>query len=85
MLRKGPNLHSEAVIWQWQDDRTIWHSYTPIDSKIIEVISYSAVLALLDAAVGTLKELFTYMPTIMALPYLFLKIMKISSVFWKYG
>lgn len=37
MLRKGPNLHNEAVLWQWQDDRAIWHSYTPIDSKIIEV------------------------------------------------
>ncbi|XP_070173831.1 E3 ubiquitin-protein ligase TRIP12-like isoform X3 [Littorina saxatilis] len=36
MLRKGPNLHNEAVTWQWQDDRAIWHSYTPIDSKIIE-------------------------------------------------
>ncbi|XP_025078831.1 E3 ubiquitin-protein ligase TRIP12-like isoform X3 [Pomacea canaliculata] len=36
MLRKGPNLHNEAVSWQWQDDRAIWHSYTPIDSKIIE-------------------------------------------------
>ncbi|XP_076454353.1 E3 ubiquitin-protein ligase TRIP12-like isoform X2 [Babylonia areolata] len=36
MLRKGPNLHNEAVIWQWQDDRSIWHPYSSIDCKLIE-------------------------------------------------
>ena len=37
VLRKGPSVNCEAVIWQWQDDRSTWHSYMPIDSKIIEV------------------------------------------------
>ncbi|KAL8586262.1 hypothetical protein ACOMHN_003777 [Nucella lapillus] len=36
MLRKGPNLHNEAVVWQWQDDRSIWHPYSSIDCKLIE-------------------------------------------------
>lgn len=37
-LRKGSgSVCNDAVVWQWQDDRGTWHSYTPIDSKIIEV------------------------------------------------
>ncbi|KAK3095400.1 hypothetical protein FSP39_014206 [Pinctada imbricata] len=36
MLRKGSTTQIDAVVWQWRDDRGIWHSYTPIDSKIIE-------------------------------------------------
>ncbi|KAJ8310279.1 hypothetical protein KUTeg_012144 [Tegillarca granosa] len=36
MLRKGSSSHTDTVIWQWRDDRSIWHPYTPIDSKIIE-------------------------------------------------
>ena len=27
----------DAIMWQWRDDRTLWHPYSPIDSRIIEV------------------------------------------------
>jgi hypothetical protein len=37
MLRKGSFTQTEAVMWQWRDDRSIWHHYTAIDSKIVEV------------------------------------------------
>jgi hypothetical protein len=37
LMRKGSLTHVDAVIWQWKDDRNMWHSYSPIDSKIIEV------------------------------------------------
>ena len=36
-MRKGSGASIDAVIWQWKDDRSLWHPYTPIDSKIIEV------------------------------------------------
>lgn len=36
MLRKGSFTQTEAVMWQWRDDRSIWHHYTAIDSKIVE-------------------------------------------------
>ncbi|XP_041350022.1 E3 ubiquitin-protein ligase TRIP12-like isoform X2 [Gigantopelta aegis] len=36
MLRKGCSVNNDAVVWQWQDDRSMWHPYTPIDSKIVE-------------------------------------------------
>nr|XP_018917455.1 PREDICTED: E3 ubiquitin-protein ligase TRIP12 isoform X1 [Bemisia tabaci]XP_018917456.1 PREDICTED: E3 ubiquitin-protein ligase TRIP12 isoform X1 [Bemisia tabaci] len=26
----------DAIMWQWRDDRTLWHPYSPIDSRIIE-------------------------------------------------
>lgn len=28
----------DTVSWQWRDDAGVWHPYTPIDSRIIEVI-----------------------------------------------
>lgn len=37
MLRKGSFTQTDAVMWQWRDDRSIWHHYTAIDSKIVEV------------------------------------------------
>ena len=37
LMRKGSGANIDAVIWQWKDDRSLWHPYTPIDSKIIEV------------------------------------------------
>lgn len=27
----------QVVQWQWRDDRSMWHSYTLLDSRIIEV------------------------------------------------
>ena len=37
VMRKGSGTNVDAVVWQWKDDRNLWHPYTPIDSKIIEV------------------------------------------------
>ena len=37
LIHKGAGVNSEAVIWQWRDDRGLWHPYTLIDSRIVEV------------------------------------------------
>ena len=37
MLKKGNSHIVDAAIWQWRDDRGMWHPYTRIDSRIIEV------------------------------------------------
>lgn len=37
LLRKGNMANTDAVIWQWRDDRGMWHPYTLIDSRIVEV------------------------------------------------
>ncbi|KAJ8368138.1 hypothetical protein SKAU_G00081660 [Synaphobranchus kaupii] len=36
MLKKGSTQTSEGAIWQWRDDRGLWHPYNRIDSRIIE-------------------------------------------------
>ena len=33
----GSQSTSDAVAWQWRDDRGLWHSYSQIDCRIIEV------------------------------------------------
>ncbi|XP_050539667.1 E3 ubiquitin-protein ligase TRIP12 isoform X2 [Daktulosphaira vitifoliae] len=33
----GTGLSQQMVQWQWRDDRSMWHSYTSLDSRIIEV------------------------------------------------
>ncbi|KAM9811684.1 E3 ubiquitin-protein ligase TRIP12 isoform 3-T6 [Syngnathus typhle] len=37
MLKKGSAQTTEGVIWQWRDDRGLWHPYNRIDSRIIEI------------------------------------------------
>lgn len=39
MLKKGSAQTTEGAIWQWRDDRGLWHPYNRIDSRIIEVCS----------------------------------------------
>ena len=39
-LRKGNVQNTDAVIWQWRDDRGMWHPYALIDSRIVEVNAY---------------------------------------------
>lgn len=39
MLKKGSAQATEGAIWQWRDDRGLWHPYNRIDSRIIEVYS----------------------------------------------
>ncbi|XP_061924267.1 E3 ubiquitin-protein ligase TRIP12 isoform X5 [Entelurus aequoreus] len=39
MLKKGSAQTTEGVIWQWRDDRGMWHPYNRIDSRIIEQIN----------------------------------------------
>ncbi|RUS90169.1 hypothetical protein EGW08_002048, partial [Elysia chlorotica] len=36
LLRKGGTVSHDGAFWQWQDDRGLWHIYTPIDNKIVE-------------------------------------------------
>ncbi|XP_025418550.1 E3 ubiquitin-protein ligase TRIP12 [Sipha flava] len=33
----GSGSSQQMVQWQWRDDRSMWHSYTSLDSRIIEV------------------------------------------------
>lgn len=37
LLMKQNNSREDTVVWQWRDDRGLWHPYTSIDNKIIEV------------------------------------------------
>ncbi|KAL5005223.1 hypothetical protein ScPMuIL_018679, partial [Solemya velum] len=41
VIHKNAGGHTEAVLWQWRDDRGIWHPYTPIDSQIVEAAHQS--------------------------------------------
>lgn len=34
---QGTGASQQMVQWQWRDDRSMWHSYTSLDSRIIEV------------------------------------------------
>lgn len=36
LLIKQNSSQQDTVIWQWRDDRGLWHPYTSIDNKIIE-------------------------------------------------
>ncbi|KAI8498816.1 Ubiquitin-protein ligase [Branchiostoma belcheri] len=36
MLRKNNNTSTDEAIWQWRDDRGVWHPYTRIDNRIVE-------------------------------------------------
>ena len=39
LLKKHPSLTlgEEEVTWQWKDDKGNWKSYSPMDSRIVEV------------------------------------------------
>ena len=37
MLRKSSSQSTDCVVWQWLDDHGMWHPYSVIDSRIIEV------------------------------------------------
>ncbi|XP_066883221.1 E3 ubiquitin-protein ligase TRIP12 isoform X31 [Kogia breviceps] len=39
MLKKGNAQNTDGAIWQWRDDRGLWHPYNRIDSRIIEQIN----------------------------------------------
>ncbi|XP_066267756.1 E3 ubiquitin-protein ligase TRIP12-like isoform X2 [Branchiostoma lanceolatum] len=36
MLRKNNNTSTDEALWQWRDDRGVWHPYTRIDNRIVE-------------------------------------------------
>ncbi|XP_039768574.1 E3 ubiquitin-protein ligase TRIP12 isoform X15 [Ornithorhynchus anatinus] len=40
MLKKGNAQNTDGAIWQWRDDRGLWHPYNRIDSRIIEVAAH---------------------------------------------
>jgi len=37
LLERPNNNIQDTVQWQWRDDRGLWHPYSTIDSRIIEV------------------------------------------------
>jgi E3 ubiquitin-protein ligase TRIP12 len=37
LLERTPPMAQDAVTWQWRDDRELWHPYSTMDSRIIEV------------------------------------------------
>lgn len=39
LLERPNNNIQDTVQWQWRDDRGLWHPYSTIDSRIIEVWS----------------------------------------------
>lgn len=36
LFSKSSNVSTEVPIWQWKDDRGLWHSFNVVDNKIIE-------------------------------------------------
>ena len=36
LLCKGQQHTLDTVVWQWRDDRGVWHPYTLMDIKIVE-------------------------------------------------
>lgn len=53
MLKKGNAQNTDGAIWQWRDDRGLWHPYNRIDSRIIEVvIPHICVVILFKSACG---------------------------------
>lgn len=36
LLDKEMNTCQESVVWQWRDDRGIWHRYSAVDNKLID-------------------------------------------------
>ena len=36
LLKKNHAQNMDPVIWQWKDDRNMWHPYTLMDSRIVE-------------------------------------------------
>jgi len=36
LLDRECNSSQESVVWQWRDDRGIWHKYSAIDNKLID-------------------------------------------------
>lgn len=37
LLERPNSSIQDTVQWQWRDDRGLWHPYSSIDSRIIEV------------------------------------------------
>lgn len=42
--RVSPQQLADTVNWQWRDDRGLWHPYSAVDSRIIEVDRTKALL-----------------------------------------
>ena len=55
-LRKGNVQNTDAVIWQWRDDRGMWHPYALIDSRIVEVSTDSSFTLFIASRIKSLKD-----------------------------
>ena len=58
MLRKSSSQPTDCVIWQWLDDHGMWHPYSVIDSRIIEVTISAASDSALRLTMHTLQMIF---------------------------
>lgn len=41
LLTRQTGVQSETILWQWKDDRGLWHPYSGIDNRIIEAAHQS--------------------------------------------
>ena len=41
LLTKQTGVQTDTILWQWKDDRGLWHPYSAIDSRIIEAAHQS--------------------------------------------
>ncbi len=41
LLTKQTSIQSDTILWQWKDDRGLWHPYSSIDNRIIEAAHQS--------------------------------------------
>jgi len=55
MLRKSSSQPTDCVIWQWLDDHGMWHPYSIIDSRIIEVLALTSRPELYDKLTKSLR------------------------------
>jgi len=58
MLRKSSSQPTDCVIWQWLDDHGMWHPYSVIDSRIIEVTISAASDSALRLTMHALQMIF---------------------------
>jgi hypothetical protein len=57
MLRKGSFTQTEAVLWQWRDDRSIWHHYTAMEGGVSSQLGVIKIVNYLWQASGSLQLL----------------------------
>lgn len=64
MLCKTHSSVIDLVSWQWRDDRGVWHPYTSIDGKIIEVRPshrmWCSITIFVNVIFGEVRDIFDF-------------------------